>query len=74
MTTIAKYAPSANSDPWARLMSSITPNDEHEAERDEREQQAEAQTVQEMGNDVRHDGSVRNFPALASPRRRQPCS
>ena len=31
------------------------PDDEHEAECDQREQQSETQTVQEMGDDVGHD-------------------
>ena len=42
-------------------------DDEHEAKRDEREQKAEAQTVQEMGNDVRHGEAFLGMSALTQP-------
>ena len=44
----ATYAPSAKNDPCARLIVSIKPDDQHEAEREQREQQPERDAVDQM--------------------------
>ena len=44
----ATYMPSAKNEPCARLIVSITPDDQHEAERDQREQQPQRDAVDQV--------------------------